>query len=190
VYHRSDPETAPSPSEEKFCLQARAGDSTCCPFECDECVFFRLTGSTSQHELLQHQTLLDLIRRANLDAFWSRAPRTVRELGRMWFYADLKLGETLGFTMFPDPPGPFPTHCVTHYDGGCTLLLAFYTVQIWLADMRQHRNMPQPERHDLYTLTFIWRALAEVQLLRQPDRIMGTVRLRAPPQILNGSLAS
>jgi hypothetical protein len=113
VYHGSDPETAPNPNEEKFYLQARAGDSTCCPFECDEYFFFRITGSTSQHELLQNQTILDLIRRANLDAFWSRALRTVRELRRM-FYADLKLGETLGFTMFPEPPGPFPTQ----YDGG------------------------------------------------------------------------
>jgi hypothetical protein len=43
VYHGSDPETAPRPSEEKFYLQARAGGgSTCCPFECDECVFFDL----------------------------------------------------------------------------------------------------------------------------------------------------
>jgi hypothetical protein len=25
------------------------------------------------------------------------------------FYADLKLGETLGLIMFTDPPGPFPT---------------------------------------------------------------------------------
>jgi hypothetical protein len=185
VYHGRDPEIAPSPSEEKFYFQARAGDSTFCPFECDECFFFRLTGSASQHELLKHQTLLDLIRRANLDAFWSRAPRNVREL-RIMFYGDLNLGETLGFTMFPDPPGTVPLNMM----GGCALILAFYIVQIWLADMRQHRNMPQPERHDLYTLTFIWRALAEVQLLRQPDRIMGTVRLRAPPQILNGSLAS
>jgi hypothetical protein len=82
--------------------------------------------------------------------------------------------------------GLFPLNMM----GGCALLLAFYTIQIWLEDMRQHRNTPQPEMHDLYTLIFIWRALAEVQLHRQSDRIVGTVRLLAPPQILNGSLAS
>jgi hypothetical protein len=104
---------APSPNEENNYMQAREGDSLFCPFECDECLFHRITGVPSIRSNDNHQRLLDHIRRANLDAFWSRAKDTVRELRRM-FFEEIKLGEHFGFDMFPKPMGPFPPD----YDGG------------------------------------------------------------------------
>jgi hypothetical protein len=113
VYTGFDPHSLPSPIEVSYYLQARPGDSLFCPFECDDCVFFRITGGPSHPHNRQHQNLLDHIRRTNLDAFWSRAPGTIRKLTRM-FHEELKVGQTLGFCMFPHPMGPFPPI----YEGG------------------------------------------------------------------------
>jgi hypothetical protein len=113
VYTGSDPQSLPSPIEVSYYLQARPGDSLFCPFECDDCVFFRITGGPSHPNNRQHQNLLDHIRRTNLDAFWSRAPGTIRDLTWM-FHEELKVGQTLSFCMFPHPMGPFPPI----YEGG------------------------------------------------------------------------
>jgi hypothetical protein len=80
VYHGNNPDSVPSPSEEKFYLHARPADSIFCPFECDECSFYRLTGCPSQIDNEMHQHLLAYIRRANLDAFWSRSIHTLKGL--------------------------------------------------------------------------------------------------------------
>jgi hypothetical protein len=52
------------------------------------------------------------IRRANLDAFWSRRPGTVYNLNNL-FAEQVQVGEAFGFEMF-DPMGPFPSN----YDSG------------------------------------------------------------------------
>jgi hypothetical protein len=44
-------------------------DSFFCPFECDECAFFRRKGVSSRIDEKNHQILLDFIRRSNMDAF-------------------------------------------------------------------------------------------------------------------------
>ena len=55
---------------------ARDGDHLMCPFQCDSCHFFniqrRRPGAKAQDEVL-----MMCIRRANLDAFWSRETATV-----------------------------------------------------------------------------------------------------------------
>jgi hypothetical protein len=113
VYTGSDPQSLPIPIEVSYYLQAPPGDSLFCPFYCDYCVFFRITGGPNHRHNRQHQHLLDHIRRTNIDAFWSCAPGTIRELTRM-FHEELKVGHTLGFCMFPHPMGPFPPR----YEGG------------------------------------------------------------------------
>ena len=49
------------------------------PFECDICIFRRLRGHDPNFKKQQDLFLLKLIRRANLDAFWSRACSTVKQ---------------------------------------------------------------------------------------------------------------
>ena len=60
-------------------LEARDGDALMTPFECNVCVFRRLKGRDPHFRKQQDQFLLDLIRRANLDAFWSRVRSTVNQ---------------------------------------------------------------------------------------------------------------
>ena len=59
---------------------ARAGDGLIAPFQCDRCWFLNLkqrlpfqTSVGDQHDLM-------LIRRANLDMFWSRESRTISKV--------------------------------------------------------------------------------------------------------------
>jgi hypothetical protein len=114
VYTGSDPTTAPSAAEEsEYFTSARPGDSLLCPFECDECAFFWLKGFSSITDDKNHQILLDFIRRSNLDASWSRSPRTVTELTRM-FHEEVALGRVYDFQMSPQHMVPFPPD----YDGG------------------------------------------------------------------------
>jgi hypothetical protein len=111
VYTGSDPTTAPNAAEESgYFTSARSGDSLFCPFECDECDFFRLKCVSSRTDDKNHQILLDFIRRSNLDAFWSRSPVNVTELTIM-FHEEVALGHVYDFKMFPKPMGPFPPHC-------------------------------------------------------------------------------
>ncbi len=62
--------------DERF-LSARSGDSTFCPFQCDVCWFVNLKKEMPSKLRLSHIRLLGYIRRANLDAMWSRESATV-----------------------------------------------------------------------------------------------------------------
>lgn len=84
---------------------ARPGDSLICPFECDDCCFFRLEHYWPTWDKPHEIFLGAYIRQANLDAFWAREPDTVKQNLRE-FLAQIKVGEDLGFLTF-DPPGPF-----------------------------------------------------------------------------------
>ena len=57
---------------------ARDGDHLLTPFQCDVCVFRRVYSRSPDGQSLSDQLGLAYIRRANLDAFWSRAAGTVR----------------------------------------------------------------------------------------------------------------
>jgi hypothetical protein len=94
-----------APGEENDFIYARAGDHLFCPFECDYCTFYKLKGMDANEDRVEDSNLLSYIRRANLDAFWSRRPSTVNALRRL-FVEQVEAGEYFGFQMFP-PLGPF-----------------------------------------------------------------------------------
>jgi hypothetical protein len=58
--------------------EARDGDFLLTPFQCDLCHFRNLLSRDPVIGLPQDVRLVKLIRRANLDALWSREPGTVR----------------------------------------------------------------------------------------------------------------
>ena len=93
--------------------EARDGDDLLVAFECDYCVFIKLTGRVYQHERsMADDYLLRCIRRVVLDAFWSRARSTVATNTRQ-FREIISLSDTLGFEPPYHPPGPLPgfDHC-------------------------------------------------------------------------------
>ena len=94
-----------APGEETDFLEARAGDHLFCPFECDICSFWRLRGHEPDASKPADAVLQAYIRRASLDAFWSRRPGTVYGLNNL-FAEQVEVGEYFGFPMFP-PLGPF-----------------------------------------------------------------------------------
>ena len=98
--------------DERRYLEARPGDSLICPFECDDCVFFRLERYWPKWDTPHEKYLGAFIRRANLDAFWALVPDTVLQNLRS-FKEQTKAGKDYGFTAF-DPIGPFPLN----YDSG------------------------------------------------------------------------
>ena len=55
----------------------RNGDHGTTPFECDTCIFRKLRKKFPDQEREQDKLLLLVIRRANLDPFWSRVKSTV-----------------------------------------------------------------------------------------------------------------
>jgi hypothetical protein len=161
VYIGSDPQSLPSPNEVSYYLQARPGGSLFCPFECDNCVFFRITGEPSHSHNRQHQNLLDHIRRTHLDAFWSRAPGTIRKLTRI-FHEELKVGQTLGLCMFPHPMVPFPPI----YEGGNRAAIGIlYRTNLPGQDKIKH-FFRQPAKRALSMPICSWLALRAVLLPR------------------------
>jgi hypothetical protein len=98
--------------EELDYLEARPGDHLICPFECDICNFQRMKGRTPDGDNAEDKYLIAFIRRANLDAFWSRRPSTVKGLNAI-FSEQVAVGERFGFQMF-EPRGPF----TRRYDSG------------------------------------------------------------------------
>jgi hypothetical protein len=57
-------------------FRARVGDHILCPFQCELCHFRNMQGRSPMKVtgVLNDAETIDLIRRANLDAFWSREP--------------------------------------------------------------------------------------------------------------------
>ena len=86
--------------------QARNGDHLMVPFQCDACHHVNLTGRWPNPLMAKDQRLLWFIRRAHLDAFWSREPSTVRsnlvEMRRCEV-----LAQDLGIAPAVPPLGPF-----------------------------------------------------------------------------------
>ena len=100
-------------------LTARPGDSLMCPFECDECLFWKLKKRSSREGDPADHRLLGFIRRANLDAFWALEPRTVAgNLSEAYNYG-VDIGREFGLAMFP-AVGPWSPD----YDHGMTAALA------------------------------------------------------------------
>jgi hypothetical protein len=91
---------------ERF-LVARAGDHLMIPFQCEVCHFRKVMQGVPAKSLPRDQEILEIMRRANIDAFWSPESSTVRS----------DLGEAmrpeitafpLGMPSMTPPMGPWP----------------------------------------------------------------------------------
>jgi hypothetical protein len=61
-------------------LQARNGDNSITPFQCDTCHFRNLMGRNPENILAKDIKLFKCIRRVNLDSVWASEPRKCQEL--------------------------------------------------------------------------------------------------------------
>jgi hypothetical protein len=91
-------------------LIARVGDHVLCPFQCELCHFRNIQGRSPMKGkgVLNDAETIALIRRANLDAFWSREPTTIghnlSKVNRL-----LQIAQELGLDKPPVPRlGPCP----------------------------------------------------------------------------------
>ena len=73
----ADIDDVEDPSEEDKYKHARNGDNFSCPFQCDLCHFHNIQIRDPDTSSVQDRQLMTAIRRANLDAFWARAPGTI-----------------------------------------------------------------------------------------------------------------
>ena len=115
--------------------EARNGDHAMTPFECDTCIFRKLRKRSPNEEREQDKLLLTVIRRANLDAFWSRARSTVYQNTNK-IKQNIKFSEILGLDGVYEHEGAYPPYDHCGYEMAATILL----------------HSRRPGRHDpLYT---------------------------------------
>jgi hypothetical protein len=98
-----------SEDEEKQFLEARAGDHLITPFQCDQCHFRNIYKRDQVTRTLQDEEAIEFIRRAVIDAFWSREPSTVKGNlyeARRGAHSAKRFGFPEGFAA--PPMGPFP----------------------------------------------------------------------------------
>jgi hypothetical protein len=89
-------------------MMARNGDNLVTPFQCDLCHFRNLLNRDPVDNLAQDIRLLKLIRRANLDALWSREPLTVKN-NLLTCRQGASIATSLGIKVkLFRPMGPFP----------------------------------------------------------------------------------
>lgn len=95
-------------SDERRYVMGRDGDNLITPFQCDLCHFRNLMRRDPIKNLAQDVRLTKLIRRANLDALWSREPTTVS--GNLLVARQgVNMATALGFQdQLFRPMGPFP----------------------------------------------------------------------------------
>jgi hypothetical protein len=88
--------------------EGRDGDYLMCPFQCEDCHFINILGRRPVENSPCDTLFLSCMRRANLDAFWSRERSTVYSNmleGRRFVANQRLLGISSGFL---PPRGPFP----------------------------------------------------------------------------------
>lgn len=95
-----------APDEDLDFMVARPGDHLFCLFECDYCAFFKLCGRLPSSRSQADSRLQTFVRRANLDAFWTRRSGTISQLVST-VRRQVEVGQMFGFTMYPNP-GPVP----------------------------------------------------------------------------------
>jgi hypothetical protein len=101
----------------------RDGDHLMVPFECDLCIFRKLQKRSPRTDFPPDQKLMTVIRRINLDAFWSRASSTVKgNRDRVKILLDLLAEVRLKGPY--EVVGNFPHHDHCGYEVAITMLLA------------------------------------------------------------------
>ena len=110
-----------NPDKNKYEV-ARAGDSLAVPFQCNLCVFRRITDRDPRPTSATNVLLLHYIRIANLDSFWSRAPRTIpNDLGHI--KRSIQNKARVGLPRPYYDPGPAPPHDACGYEADIALLM-------------------------------------------------------------------
>lgn len=101
--------------------QARPGDHLCIPFQCPNCQSQNIRGKSIDSTRIDDFVFKCMIVRATLDAFWSRASKTianhVREVRNMARYGDM-----LRFAPMP-VLGPWPLHTHLGMDAAVMVLM-------------------------------------------------------------------
>ena len=103
-YHDEEGLDLPQKEDDMYAV-ARDGDTCMVPFQCDLCHFRNLMGRDPLLGNIADDESLCLIRRANLDAFWSRTSNTVSTNLRN-LQTVKNWGGDLGLNLLPDT-GPF-----------------------------------------------------------------------------------
>jgi hypothetical protein len=88
-------------------MHARAGDHLMTPFQCELCHFRNIMGRDVLVDVHEDIELFEILRRANLDAFWDRASSTVSSNLRAGMRGE-KTTRRLGMPSLTPPMGPFP----------------------------------------------------------------------------------
>ena len=86
---------------------ARAGDHLMVPFQCELCHFWNTMKRDPDRQIANDKEILDFMRRANLDAFWSRETSTVTSNLKEAMRVE-KTAFRLGMPSITPPMGPFP----------------------------------------------------------------------------------
>lgn len=113
-------------------LHARNGNHTLVPFEWDLCIFRKLRRHDPDHKNETDSLLLSLIRRANLDAFWSSSTNTVGGQ-RNRIKMGIRFSESLGLLGPYTQVGHLPPYDHCGYEVAC---------QMSLHSLRTERNDP------------------------------------------------
>ena len=108
-------------SVDRFMI-ARNGDNLITSFQCELCHFRNIKGRNPDGGNREDNAMMNYMRRANLDAFWSRETRTIRTN-----YLELKRGEEAMKRKFrlesaTGPMGPFPLEDVLGMKAALVLL--------------------------------------------------------------------
>ena len=103
-------------------MEARDGDHIMTPFECDKCIYRKLKGRDPIPLSNQDSLLMLMIRRMNLDAFWSRARGTVKQ--NLWCVKQtLEMSDALGLDGPYEHSGPYPMKDHCGYEVAATMLM-------------------------------------------------------------------
>ena len=104
--------------------EGREGDHLLCGFQCDWCQFLNMQKRLPDVESPADELLLTCVRRANLDAFWSRERSTVSQ-NRREGLRFVNICRTLGLAedeAYP-PRGPFPIEDTVGMKLACVMLV-------------------------------------------------------------------
>jgi hypothetical protein len=122
------------PGDEARFMKARSGDHLMTPFQCDLCHFRNMMGRNPVLTLWSDREILEYVRRASLDAFWSREVSTVAKNLSAARKMERKVADRLGLPSITPPMGPFPLKD----EGGMATAIAVLDRSL------------EPGKHDVY----------------------------------------